>query len=58
MNEGLYMDITNKVVKICRRITDIEHALACNDQSERKAAELSDELERLELELKTLQPAV
>lgn len=52
------MDITNRVVKICRRITDIEHAIACDDQPERKAEELRDELELLEAELATLHPAV
>lgn len=52
------MDVTNRIVKICRRITDIEHALACNDQPEGKTISLKEELECLEAELKTLQPAV
>lgn len=56
--DGDKMDVTNRIVKLCRRITDIEHALACKDQSERETVELSDELEQLESELKTLQPAI
>lgn len=52
------MDITNRVVKICRRMTEIEYSLACNDQSERKTEELEDEFELLNIELKALQPAI
>jgi len=48
------MDITNRIVKICRRITDIEHALECKDQSENKIIELGYELDRLNNELVTL----
>ena len=51
-------DITNRVVKICRRITEIEHALACNDQSEKKIIEFGYELEQLNEELITLRPAI
>ena len=51
------MDNTNRAVKICRRIVDIEHALACKDQEERKDEELQEELEKLEEELKTLKVA-
>jgi len=52
------VDITNRFVKICRRIEDIEYILACKDQSDVVAIELCEELESLEAELKTLQPAV
>jgi hypothetical protein len=48
------MDITNKIVKICRRITDIEHSLACKDQDERKTEELNEELNKLSFDLDNL----
>jgi hypothetical protein len=51
-------DITNRVVKICRRLTEIEYQQACGDQSDSYYADLNDEYESLSAELSTLQPAV
>ena len=51
------MDITNKIVKICRRIEEIEDALACGDRDRNEAEDMRHELYTLELELEKLQPA-
>ena len=51
------MDITNRIVKICRRITEIEYYLACNAVSKNEDKDLQTELKTLEIELETLQPA-
>jgi len=51
------MNEQNRLTKICRRISEIEHALACNDQSEMRQVELKDELDSLNIEydkLKTI----
>lgn len=48
------MDITNRIVKICRKIEDIEYALSCKDQGLLKEEELSLELMALEEEYNTL----
>ena len=48
------MDNINRAVKICRRIVDIEHALGCKDQGERKDEELREELEQLEEQVRSL----
>ena len=55
--ERRIMDITNKIVKICRRITEIEHAIACGDCDRNEAEDMRHELYTLELELEKLQPA-
>jgi hypothetical protein len=51
------MDVTNRVIKLCRRISDIEYALECDDQGRWVAEDLRYELERLSNELEKLQPA-
>lgn len=45
---------TNRIAKICKRIDDIEHALACKDQSESKTIELCEELSCLTEEYDSL----
>ena len=51
------MDVTNSIVKICRRITEIEHAIACDDSGRYGVEDLSNELYELEQALEKLQPA-
>ena len=51
------MNITNRIVKICRRIDYIEFMLACKNQKGLIAIDLKKELEQLDEELKTLTPA-
>ena len=55
--EGRCMDITNKIVKICRRIEELEYRLACKDCYMNEAGDMRHELATLELELEKLQPA-
>lgn len=52
------MDNTNKAIKICRRISDIEFALEAGDQGERKIIELQDELLILNKEFDNLSLAI
>lgn len=51
------MDITNEIVKICRRITEIEHSIACGGCDRNEAEDMRHELYTLEIELEKLQPA-
>lgn len=51
------MDKTNRVVKLCRRISEIEAALSAKDQIPNDEDELLYELEELNEELDSLQPA-
>ncbi len=50
------MDKTNRVIKICRRIEEIEFQLACKDMLRRDADDARAELVDLEAELEDLQP--
>lgn len=51
------MDKTNRIVKICREIEDIEYQLACKDKCVNEEEDLRNRLFDLEEELSTLQPA-
>lgn len=44
------MDNTNKFIKVCRRISDIEYAFECNDQVELERESMREELVELEEE--------
>jgi hypothetical protein len=44
------MDNTNKFIKVCRRISDIEYAFECNDQVEWERESMREELVELEEE--------
>lgn len=51
------MDKTNRVIKICRRIEELEYQLACKDMMRNDADDARVELAELESELEDLQPA-
>ena len=51
------MDVTNRIVKICRRIEEIEKILSSNTCCDNERESMSHELYALELELEKLQPA-
>lgn len=51
------MDVTSRVIRIHRRLADIEYQLDCNDMSPMKREELLDEQESLESEWDSLDPA-
>lgn len=51
------MDKTNRVIKICRRIEELEYRLACKDMMRNDADDARIELAELEAELEDLQPA-
>ena len=51
------MDITNRCVKICRRIDEIEYILACKDRTPVEEGDLLYEKLGLEQELADLKPA-
>ena len=51
------MDKTNRIIKICRRIEQLEYILACNDRLPSEEQDIYDELSDLEEELDSLQPA-
>lgn len=51
-------DITNRCVKICRRLEEIEFLLSLNEgRNQTEIDELLDEQEALEQELAALKPA-
>ena len=51
------MDVTNEIVKICRRIEELEYSIACGDCDMNVADDMRYELYDLELKLEQLQPA-
>ena len=51
------MDKTNRVIKICRRIEELEYWIACKDMMDNEEDEARIELAELEAELEDLQPA-
>jgi len=51
------IDVTNRVVKVCRRIEELEYRLACKDMDAWDSEDARYELEDLEDELETLHPA-
>lgn len=52
------MDQTNRTIKVCRRLEEIEFVLSLQEgRSQTELDALRDEREELEAELETLQPA-
>lgn len=51
------MDKTNRVIKICRRIEELEYRIACKDMMDNEEGDARLELAELEAELEDLQPA-
>lgn len=44
------MDTTNRLVKICRRLADIEYAFECNDSTEWEKESMREEVIELDEE--------
>ena len=55
--EDLEVDKTNRAIKICRRIEELEYQIACKDMMRNEAEDAWLELAELEAELEDLQPA-
>lgn len=51
------MDKTNRVVKICRRIEELEYQLSCKDMMLVDAEGARKEIEALNIELEEIQTA-
>jgi hypothetical protein len=51
-------DVTNRCIKICRRLEELEYILSLNEaRTQTELDELRDEKKQLEIELEELQPA-